>query len=691
MTTTPKSTASRKKPVAAPPPLPVAGTEEAANTAQTPPEIPPVMPPVVPPYQYYAPPTNARRPGSGSFLKALTAAFLNLNGFGLGYFWSKGKTLGLIEIGGTAAVLAAAFFFQTMENKLYWLLGLLAWVLAHAVWGAIRAAKPEHQFGIQPALGVLFLVGIGALVIEGGLFAVLRAVGNVSQEAGAVAYHDEDFKVAANRYGLADAMYRLTFSDEMDGTTYYHGVSKLVVEIRDLIDSGSYADVPDKVDSLISKDPDLTGFAHNLGMEAILKLTADLEKTGDYEKAAEQYSFAMTTYKQADDYADAQEAYYNNLITWAGSLTAQDKFAEALAIYQRADSELSMVVDKHKDFISLIGNTYLDLSEQQQKGGDFASAIATLRDFQNDYPATSLDSEVRSRYPELYLLLARQQMKEKKYAGAVESYETLLSSYPNSSQAGDAQDEIAEAYLGYGDALAAEGNNEDAYEVYKKALALDIPEEDRVRVETALGTILLNIGKDQTGENLYIEAILSLTEAKTYTADETLIAEIDTALTDAVAQLAGDTGDQGDTVMDEAVTQACQAKPSVYDSVNYFTDGVGKALVCDGSGSLPSDLYASTPGELRYVVTFASATSTIESCPYYLTSGGSATIYRMRSSETVTIRYADTGKVYTSKTFYGGSPETCPYSHYFYGNTDYFYGSDVDYDEVDDWLSSVIK
>jgi hypothetical protein len=170
-----------------------------------------------------------------------------------------------------------------------------------------------------------------------------------------------------------------------------------------------------------------------------------------------------------------------------------------------------------------------------------------------------------------------------------------------------------------------------------------------------------------------------------------LTGELDAAITAAIESLADDTGAQGQTVMDEAVVQACQAKPSVYDSVNYFTDEAGKALVCDSSGSLPSDLYASTPGELRYVVTFDSSSSTIQSCPYYLTSGGSATIYRIRYSETVTIRYADTGKVYSSKTFYGGSPETCPYSHYFYGSTDYFYGSAVSDTEVDDWLSSVIK
>ncbi len=691
MGTTPKRTATKKKIAAGPPPLPVEETKGAASGAQIPPEMPPSIPPVIPPYQYYAQPMYKPRPGSGSFLKSLTAAFLNLNGFGLGYFWSKGKTLSLIEIGGTAAILAAAFFFQTMENKLFWLLGLLAWVLAHAVWGAIRAAKPEHQFGLQPSLGVLLLVGIGALVIEGGLFAVMRAVGNVSQEAGAVAYQEEDFKTSANRYGLADAMYRLTFSDEMDGTTYYRGVSKLVVEIRKMIDEGEYAGVPDKVAELIKKDSDLTAFAHDLGLEAIMGLAAQLESDKDYEGAADQYKFGLANYKSSDNIADAQDAYYEDLMTWAGELTAADKFKEAIVVYIRADDELAMVADKDKQFIPLIANAYLDLAEQQEKDKEFSEAIASLREFQNKYPATSFDSEVRGRYPELYLQLARQQLKEEKYAGAVESYEILISSYANSSQAEDAKGEIAEAYLGYGDELAAEGNNEDAYDIYKKALALDIPEEDRARVETALGTILLNIGKDQTDDNLYIEAILTLTEAKTYAADETLIADIDAAFTDAVEQLAGDTGDQGDTVMDEAVTQACQAKASIYDSVNFFTDEAGKAMVCDDSGYLPSGLYASTPGELRYVVTFDTATATIESCPYYLTSGGSATIYRMRYSETVTIRYADTGKVYTTKTFYGGSPETCPYSHYFYGNTDYFYGSDVDYDEVDDWLSSVIK
>ena len=682
--------ATKKKIAVVPPPLP-SDDAAALTESQVPPVLPPSMPPAYPPYQYSAPAVNQHKPGSGSIWKALTAALLNLNGFGLGYFWSKGKSLGLIEISGTVVILIAAFFFQNVENKLFWLLGLLGWVLAHAVWGAIRVTKPNLQFGVQPAMGVLLLVGIGAFVIEGGLFAIMRAVGNASQDAGSAAYQQEDFKKATSQYGLADAMYRLTFSDEIEGTTFYHGVSQLVVEIRGMIDDGNYADVADKVATLINKDPDLTAFGHDLGLEAILKLTAEMEDAGDYEGAAAQYSFAMKTYPQAKDYEDAQAAYYDALIAWAGTLTAESKFDEAITVYKRADSELAMIVDKHRDFVSLVGNAYLDLAEQQEKASEFSNAIATLREFQNEYPASSLDGEARGRYPELYLQLARQQMKEERFSGAVENYEHLISTYPNSTQAAEAGDEIAEAYLGYGDELATAGDNEGAYDVYKKALELDIPDEDRARVTLALGSILLEIGKDQTSQGLYIEAVLSLTEGKTYSADETLIADLDAAITAAIEALADDTGEQGQTVMDEAVAQACQAKPSIYDSVNYFTDEPGKALVCDSSGYLPSGLYASTPGELRFVVTFDSATSTIESCPYYLTSGGSATIYRMRYSETVTIRYADTGKVYSSKTFYGSSPKTCPYSHYFYGSTDYFYGSDVSYTEVNDWLSSVIK
>jgi tetratricopeptide (TPR) repeat protein len=691
MGTTPKKTATKKKVTAGPPPLPVVPAEGAAIGSQFPPTLPPEVPPSIPQYQYYAQPGYQRKPGSGSFLKAITAAFLNLNGFGLGYFWSKGKIFGLVEIGGTALILTAAFFFQNMENKLFWLLGLLGWVLAHAVWGAIRAAKPEHQFGLQPSLGVLLLVGIGALVIEGGLFAVIRAVGNVSRDAGAVAYQQEDFKIASSRYGLADAMYRLTFSDEIDGTTYYHGVSKLVVEIRGLIDSGNYADVPDKVDSLIDKDPDLTVFAHDLGIEAILGLTADLEKAGDFEGAADQFKFAMTAYPRAESYEDAQNAYYDELIRWGGSLMEAKNYKDAVTTYRRADIELSMIVHQHSDFVSLVGQAYIKLAEQQETSKEYESAIASLQEFQNYYPASSLDSTVRKKYPVLYLKLAQQQLDNKEFGKAVENYELVISAYPTSTQAETAKGEVAEAYLGYGDELAKAGDNEGAYDVYKKALALDIPEEDRARVILALGSILLEIGKDQTSQGLYIEAVASLNEGKSYTTDETLTGDLNAAITAAIEALADDTGTQGQQVMDEAVANACAGIPATSEAVNYYTSEAGKALECDYSSSLPSGLVASTPGELRFVVSFDSGSSTISSCPYNLVGGGYATLYRIMYSETVTIRYADTGKLYTTKTFYGGSPGSCPYSYYFYGNSGSLYGSAVDQTEVTNWLNSVIK
>jgi hypothetical protein len=239
--------------------------------------------------------------------------------------------------------------------------------------------------------------------------------------------------------------------------------------------------------------------------------------------------------------------------------------------------------------------------------------------------------------------------------------------------------------------MVAAGNDQAAFDAYTQALALNIPQTEVDRINNAMAGILLNIGNDQIDQKLYLEAETTLKEANKYIASEDVMANIEAAMQLALSSLAADTGTQGKQVLADAKTTACNGEAASSGSVNYFKDQAGKALSCSSNTSIPSNLIASTPGEFRYVVSSSTGSSTVQTCPYYLYSGGSAYIKRIQNTETVTLKYADTGRVYSSKTFYGGTPGACPTYHYFSSTTDYIYGSYPSSTEINAWLTSVIK
>lgn len=665
-----------------PPPVPGATPPEINPYNQAPPSYPP---PAYPGAYAWQPPKQ-----TGGFVKFLAAFFLNLNGFGVGYFWMKSTVMAIVELVGTVAILTLTCFFLNADNLILFLLLLLGWWLAHAVIGGFFAAKKEG-FAVQPSAGILILIAFGIFVIEGGLFMGLRAIGANSADAGAVAYKAHEFEASAQKYGTASVMYKMTFSKESESTDYYREVSLMVVGIEEAIDEENYDAVPDKVAELIKMEPMLTVTGHDLGLEAAMAKAALQVDDGKYSEAADTYGEAIKSYYRSKNIDDAKEEYYQVMLALGEQLRGEEKYADALDVYTKMSNDLGISSDD-AELITAIGQTYLDLSDQLFEAKDYQGALDTLTDYANyQYFDYAFESEMQSRYPDIYLELARQQMTDKDYEAAVTSYEMVIDQYASSSQAKEAKSEIAEAYISYGDEMVASGEDQAALDAYTKALALNISQSDKDRINSAMAGILLNIGNDQIDQQLYMEAEATLKEANKYTASEDVMANIEAAMELALSSLAADTGTQGKQVLADAKQTACNGEAAASGSVNYFKDQAGKALSCSSGTSIPSNLIASTPGEFRYVVSSSTGSSTVQTCTYYLYSGGKAYIKRVTSTQTITVRSADTGRTYSSKTFYGGTPGACPTYHYFSSTTDYIYGSSPSSTEITQWLTAVIK
>ena len=675
-------------------------TKEPINRGKSvPPPLPPAPPSlpgnvIIPPpinsgvVSATPPPIQNERP---NFLHLLSMGLLNLNGFGAGYFCLGQKSFGLIEICGLLCLGTAAYLFQNPKNVTLWIVLLVIWIVLNAGGAFFFASRNRSAQTQRLSSTVLVLIGIAALIVEGGMFFGFRFIGNASNKAGQAAYQKQDFSLAAHMYNTAGVMFRLTFSPLLEKAEKNGQVSNLVVDIQNLIKKEKFDLVPDKVDELVKADPQLATLGQDLGMQAARASAAQKAQNGNYAAAVDDYSKALTKYPNAPGYQDARKDYSQLLLDWAEVLRGKGSYTEAIQAYNQIESKVSDMVDT-ETLIALIGDTYIEWADSLAKQADYDQAIKRLAEFRTKYPNSSSDEEARKRFPELFLQLARQQITAKNFMDAVDNLELVIGQFPETIQATAASKEIIQAYIGKGDYLTGNGQNLEASEAYKKSLALELSASDKDKVTLALGKVLLALGKDQLSQNSYNAALSSFEEAKTYTQDQTLLEEIKVSEELAVKSLAGDSGTQGSEVLNNAVYSACNGQTADSPAVNYFTDQTGKALGCDASDVLPAEITAETPGELRFVVSFSYSTITIETCPYYgVTNGASMTLYRYQDVEDVTIRYAATGDIFKTKHFVGGYPDYCPSTYMFYGSTGSLYGDYVDSDEIDQWLTSVIK
>jgi len=158
-----------------------------------------------------------------------------------------------------------------------------------------------------------------------------------------------------------------------------------------------------------------------------------------------------------------------------------------------------------------------------------------------------------------------------------------------------------------------------------------------------------------------------------------------------VLLLASDSGEDGQSVLDDAMFDACAGDVVTDPSVGIFEEETKKALACSTySVTLPEDLIADKPGNLFYVVDRYDDERRVQSCDY-VTSYDTRTLERWQSYSEIIITDVRTGETIYDKTFYGSAPESCPGEYWFGSMTEYLYGDDVDEDKITTWLDEVLR
>jgi hypothetical protein len=209
--------------------------------------------------------------------------------------------------------------------------------------------------------------------------------------------------------------------------------------------------------------------------------------------------------------------------------------------------------------------------------------------------------------------------------------------------------------------------------------------------KTHAANMLLDWGKTLANQDHFLLALEKFELVGEHSSSSSLLADVEEEKQATISLLANDTGEDGQVALTNAKTAACVGEEVTDLSIGILEEEPKKALACYNYGlTIPDELIADKPGNLAYVVDRVDDSRRVQSCDY-VTSYDRRTLERWQYYSEIIVKEVLTGETVYDKTFYGPSPESCPYEYYFGSMTEYLYGDYVDDQKITDWLGEVLQ
>jgi len=436
---------------------------------------------------------------------------------------------------------------------------------------------------------------------------------------------------------------------------YRAGGNKLIADGRSAYDKGDYS----------------TAFKNLYSAETLYRLSLNkqiVEIKGLLDEVS--VIVAGKSYAAAKDYAAA--------------LDAVNKFHEFYPESSKTGEMNNLAID-----------TNLAWARDFQSNADYQGCLEHFQTAMKNYPeeAATRKDEIDAAMADNYLKWGQALSEDKDYAQAVEKLEMVVYKYAKSQVFDAAYQAAAQAHYDLSKSLKSSRDYQSAYDQLQLILDKYSHSKLAAAAKGDLPALLIIWGEDLRGEKQFLKAIEKFQQVAEITSDEKFSAQADEKIQLVVAELARDSGADGQVVIEQARLYACGGEKVTDPSVDIFPEETGRVMPCDGGysmGYVPSEVLADIPGTFRYVVSAEDADRRVQSCDY-VTSYDRRTLERWQYGTKVTITEVKSGKVFKSKTFYGSSPESCPSQYWFSGFTEETWGNYIDESKINEWLAEVLK
>lgn len=590
-------------------------------------------------------------------LGRFSAALLNLTGVGLGYFLVKRYLRGVFHLVGTIALFTVASLTRAAYSPRIWLIILGTWWLWMFIDGWLQAHKymrvtsstvlaPSPVFKVLArAIAVAEILGIISFQLAGFL----------DFNAGVKAFESLEFSKAQQYFKRVDQYYQLTLNPNVIAAERYLGEAALLIDAEEHRQLGQYEGSINAYEKHLSIYPSssVTDFVRQQTIEIFLAWSSQLHETGDFESSIKKYEIVSKKYGANVDKEAIAEKVVSVYFDWAEALRRERKFEDAFQKYDTVQKNHpeSSGISQIKTFRA---GTYTEWISDLRSNHEYTKAIDHCRAFSNEYPYLQNAEDLRKEISSIYREGAEYERRTARFDSAIDKYIKLINDYAD-TEAAEGIDEmtIAQTYLECGDYLQ--------------------------------------------GQKKYINAMDCYSNVKETTKDKEINKTAQTGYDSTLKNLSLDTNTDGDLIISQTKSLACNGNPAASPAVNLEKNEPGKALSCDGKISLPDDLEPMDPGHFRYVIKVETGIDRIQSCPYSIVDSPNSNIlyyiFREVRWEKVSIYHTTTGRLRIEKKFSGDRPAVCPQNTYFSVSEDtmHYTGTEPDSNTIIEWIKQVIK
>lgn len=346
------------------------------------------------------------------------------------------------------------------------------------------------------------------------------------------------------------------------------------------------------------------------------------------------------------------------------------------------------------DQVKNIGiDAYIGAAKQLTENAEFEAAVGKIDALREFLPlqAEERKAEIDEVLAANYLAWGQDLYTKKEFASSIEKFEIVTNDFNTSESYTEAFSGASLAHYDYATQLASEQNYDLAWEQYQSIFNNYSSGAEYSKSKTEVADMLLDWGGSLLDQDHFILALEKFNLVGEYSSAADLLSAAQEQKDATIVLLANDSGEDGQSVISTATNAACNGELVTDPSIGILEEEPKKAMACDSYAlTLPDEVIADKPGNLAYVVERVDDSRRVQSCDY-VTSIDRRVLERWQYYSAITVKEVLTGKTVYEKTFYGPSPESCPYEYYFGSMTEYLYGDYVDDEKITVWLGEVLQ
>jgi tetratricopeptide (TPR) repeat protein len=396
-------------------------------------------------------------------------------------------------------------------------------------------------------------------------------------------------------------------------------------------------------------------------LECALYTNAEkLQADGKWQDAYRAFKTCAETYPDGVLASDAHAQAAASLLSQAAEQQEQKAYAESVETLQRVMSEYPSQPEAAERYVDV----HLAWGSEYQSRGEFQPAEEVLLSLQDWSQAGEYETHLadcQSALAGLYLAWGESHQSAGELVPAMAKYRQSVEAAPDSEFASLAAEKQVEILLAQGDAFMDAGNYQAAIDAYLRGVS-EVNADGQDRLHTATVQAYLAWAKHNVEREDYYQALEKVEIARELPLPEAASRDVESYQQEVYTAFAGSSGTQAKNLIQDVTRMLCnnEEKKAFPPILGIAPDASGMILYGINK-TLPEELVAKTPGQLKHVVCAELDSDNIEIREAQITYFGTDISFNMRYFRTqffwrVKVIDVTSGEIFANTVIKGSIP-----------------------------------